>query len=256
MIDIHSHILPGIDDGAKTEEESLLMAHAAVEEGISTIIATPHHRNESFDNYKDDIRMHVDILNDLFKANDVPLNVLYGQEVRIYGELLEDYKNGDIQTLHDTKYILIEFPFGEVPFFAEQLIYDLQKEGLQPIIAHPERNRELINNFERMYELIRQGALAQLTAASYVGHFGKEIEQFSRQLIEANLIHFIASDAHDTVKRGFHLEKAYKKIKATYGFEAYYTLLENNQLLVDNENIHRFEPEPIPLKRKRFFGLF
>src|SRR5699024_6561245 len=99
LIDIHSHILPGVDDGAKTEADSIEMAKAAVEEGIETIIATPHHRNNSYDNYKQEIVTNVGILNDLFKQEQIPLNVVAGQEVRIYGELLDDYAQGDIQTL-------------------------------------------------------------------------------------------------------------------------------------------------------------
>lgn len=252
MIDIHSHILPGVDDGAKTEEESIAMAEAALNEGIRTIIATPHHRNRAYDNYKQEIVTNVTILNELFASKNIPLNVLAGQEVRIYGELLEDYAQGDIQTLADTKYVLVEFPFGEVPQYTERLLYDMQVAGLRPIIAHPERNRELIQNHDRMYELIRNGALSQVTAASLLGKFGKEIAEFSEQLIGANLVHFIASDAHNTDSRGFGLQDAYELIKEKYGLEIYYMLLENSELLVDDMNINRFEPSRIQQRR----GLF
>lgn len=255
MIDIHSHILPGVDDGAKTEKESIAMAKAALEEGIHTIIATPHHRNRAFDNYKDEIVVNVKILNEIFEKEKIPVNILAGQEVRIYGELLEDYKQGDIQTLADTKYILVEFPFGNVPQYAEQLLYDLQLAGLRPIIAHPERNRELMENHDRMYELIRNGALSQLTAASLLGEFGKEIEQFSYQLLDANLVHLIASDAHNTDTRGFGLRRAYDIIQDRYGVENYYMFLENSELILQDANVNRYEPERIQ-KRKSFFDFF
>src|SRR5699024_10442935 len=153
------------------------------------------------DNYKQEIVTNVGILNDLFKQEQIPLNVVAGQEVRIYGELLDDYAQGDIQTLGDTKYLLIEFPSREVPLYAEQLLYDIQLAGLRPIIAHPERNMELIDNHDRMYELIRNGALAQVTAGSMLGKFGKEVEEFAEQLIKANLVHFVAGDAHNTKSR-------------------------------------------------------
>lgn len=254
MIDIHSHILPGVDDGAKTEEDSIAMAKAAVEEGISTIIATPHHRNRMFDNYKEEIVTNVAILNDLLKERNIPLTVVPGQEVRIYGEILEDFKKGEIQTLYQSKYILIEFPMGEVPQYAEKLLYDLQVAGLFPVIAHPERNQELLENPDRMYELIRNGALSQITAASLVGKFGKEIEQFSHQLIESNLTHFIASDAHNTSTRGFLLKEAYDLVKDVYGVETYYMFMENSQLLLDDLNVNRFEPQRIKPRRKGFFS--
>lgn len=254
MIDIHSHILPGVDDGAKTEEDSIAMAKAAVEQGISTIIATPHHRNRRFDNYKEEIVTNVAILNDLLKERNIPLTVVPGQEVRIYGEILEDFKKGEIQTLYQSKYILIEFPMGEVPQYAEKLLYDLQVAGLFPVIAHPERNQELLENPDRMYELIRNGALSQITAASLVGKFGKEIEQFSHQLIESNLTHFIASDAHNTSTRGFLLKEAYDLVKDVYGVETYYMFMENSQLLLDDLNVNRFEPQRIKPRHKGFFS--
>lgn len=255
LIDIHSHILPGVDDGAKTEADSIAMAKAALDQGIQTIIATPHHRNRAFDNYKQEIVSNVNILNNLLEQEDIPLEVLVGQEVRIYGELLEDYDYGEIQSLADTKYVLVEFPFGEVPQYTEQLLYDIQVKGLRPIIAHPERNRELIQNHDRMYELIRNGALAQLTAASLLGDFGKEIEQFSHQLLEANLVQFIASDAHNTDTRGFGLQEAYDIVKEQYGIEMYYMFLENSELLVDDLNVNRLEPSRIKEKRG-FFNFF
>lgn len=254
MIDIHSHILPGVDDGAKTEEDSIAMAKAAVEQGISTIIATPHHRNRMFDNYKEEIVTNVAILNDLLKERNIPLTVVPGQEVRIYGEILEDVKKGEIQTLYQSKYILIEFPTGEVPQYAEKLLYDLQVAGLFPVIAHPERNQELLENPNRMYELIRNGALSQITAASLVGKFGKDIEQFSHQLIESNLTHFIASDAHNTSTRGFLLKEAYDLVKDVYGVETYYMFMENSQLLLDDLNVNRFEPQRIKPRHKGFFS--
>lgn len=254
MIDIHSHILPGVDDGAKTEKDSLEMAKAALEEGISTIIATPHHRNRMFDNYKQEIETSVAILNDLLEENNIPLSVVPGQEVRIYGEILDDFEKGDIQTLYNSKYVLIEFPTSEVPQYAEKLLYDLQIAGLVPVIAHPERNQALLENPDRMYELVRNGALAQLTAASIVGKFGKEIEQFSYQLIEANLVHFIASDAHNTTSRGFHMKEAFDRVNEKFGFETQYMFLENGQLLIDDENVNRFEPSRIKTRRKGVFS--
>ena len=255
MIDIHSHILPGVDDGAKTEDDSIAMAQAAVDEGITTIVASPHHKNRNYENTKDDIITHVSVLNDLLEARNIPLQVAVGQEVRIYGEMIDDYKKGDIQTVNDSSYILIEFPFDSVPHYTEQLLYDLQVEGLRPVIVHPERNRELLENHQRMYELVRNGAITQITAASLVGKFGKQMEQFSHQLIKANLTHLIASDAHNTTTRGFHLQEAYDLVRKQYGVDTYYMLMENSHLIIDNMNVNRMEPTPIR-KRRKLFGLF
>src|SRR5699024_111462 len=208
MIDIHSHILPNIDDGAQTEDESIALAKAAIKEGITKIVATPHHKNRNYDNYKNEVIYQVSVLNDLLSINQLPLTVLPGQEVRIYGEILEDYEAGEILPIDETKYILIEFPSDSVPQYATRLFYDMQLQGLIPVIVHPERNRELLQHPETMYELILNGALSQVTAASLIGKFGKQIAQYSEELIDANLTHFIASDAHNTTTRPFHLREA------------------------------------------------
>src|SRR5699024_5362366 len=123
-------------------------------------------------------------LNQLFEETNIPLDVLAGQEVRIFGEIVEDFEKGEIQTLNDSKYLLLEFPSDSVPQYAEQLIFDIQRAGMTPVIAHPERNRDLYTDPNRLYELISQGALAQLTSGSLSGVFGKEINQVSHQMLE------------------------------------------------------------------------
>src|SRR5690625_3368819 len=174
MIDIHSHILPGLDDGAKTEEDSLDMAQQAVEQGIHTIIATPHHKNSKYDNIRESIIKHTVILNDLFKAHNVPLTLLPGQETRINGEMIKDIQNGELLSLNDTKYLFVELPFGHAPRYTEAMLYDIQLEGYSPIIVHPERNRELLEHPDRLYGMVRKGALTQVTASSLMGYFGKK----------------------------------------------------------------------------------
>ncbi len=254
MIDVHSHILPSVDDGAKTLADAIEMAKAAVAEGITTIIATPHHRNGTFENDKSSIMEHVYALNEALQYHRIPLSVLPGQEVRIYGEWLDGYRDGDILPLAETKYVLIELPSNHVPRYTEQLFFDIQLQGLVPIIAHPERNSELIEHPTKLYDLVKKGALTQLTAASVVGKFGKNIKKFSLQMIEANLAHLIASDAHNTTTRAFHLREAYDVIQKQFGSQAVYVFRENAELLVANETLYKDAPERI--KKKKFLGIF
>ena len=254
MIDIHCHILPGIDDGAKTEEDSIEMAKSAYTQGIDTIIATPHYGNGKFDNERNSIIRNVAILNELLVKEDIPLTILAGQETRINGDMIEAIKRGIIQPLHDTKYLFVEFPSDSVPRYTQQLLFDIQVAGYTPIIVHPERNRELIQNPRKLYEIVRKGALTQITAASLIGKFGKNIQKFTNQLVEANLTHFIASDAHNTTTRGFCLKEAYRYMKDHYGSDYFYTFLENSQLLVDNSTVNKMEP--MMIKKKKILGLF
>ncbi|WP_339213266.1 CpsB/CapC family capsule biosynthesis tyrosine phosphatase [Ornithinibacillus sp. FSL M8-0202] len=255
MIDIHSHILPGIDDGAQTITDSLAMAQEAVKQGIHTIIATPHHQNGQFTNVREDIEKYVEILNGTLQEENIPLTVLTGQETRIHGDMLQELETGIIATLNHTQYVFVEFPSGDVPRYAEKMLFDIQVAGYKPIIVHPERNRHIAEHPSTLYNFVEKGALTQVTAASLAGKFGKAVQKLSHQLIDHNLAHFIASDAHNTTSRGFIMKEAYRILKNEHGNEAYYMFMENAQLVVDGHYVNRIEPERIQKKRK-VFGLF
>ncbi|AYV73349.1 tyrosine protein phosphatase [Bacillus sp. PK3-056] len=254
MIDIHSHILPGIDDGAKTIKDSIEMAKVALNEGITTIIATPHHKNNQFNNLKSSILTKVNDLNSVLKQENIPLTVLPGQEVRIYGEVIEDYYKEEILTLNHTNYLFIEFPSTSVPRYAERLLYELQTEGIIPIIVHPERNKELQEKPDLLYQFVKNGVLTQVTASSVAGYFGKNVKKFSEQLIEHNLTHFIASDAHNIHNRNFKMMDAIELIEENYGRDYVYLFKENAELLINDKNIIREIPERI--RKKKFLGIF
>jgi len=255
MIDIHCHILPYVDDGASHYTDSLLMAKQAESEGIHTIIATPHHQNGSYTNAKNDIVKKVAELNDYLKTKQVHVQILPGQETRIYGELLEDYEAGEILTLAGiSNYLFIELPSNNVPHYTDQLCYDMQMKGLTPVIVHPERNSEIIQRPEKLYTLVKNGAATQITAASFAGYFGKKIQQFTFDLVRANLTHFIASDAHNTDTRGFKISEAFDLLETKFGQDIVYYFMDNAELIVDGKEIYREVPEQI--KKKKIFGLF
>lgn len=254
MVDFHCHILPGVDDGAQNLSESIEMAKVAAQQGIRTIVATPHHKNNRYENDKQSILTRVEELNRVLRDEKIDINVLPGQEVRIYGELAEGYDLGEILPVNHTQYVLVEFSSSHVPRYTETLFYDLQNKGLIPVIVHPERNQEIIENPEILYNLVQKGALSQVTAGSLIGNFGKKIKNFSFQLVEANLTHFIASDAHNTRSRTFNMREAYDLIQAKYGNELVYLFEENAELLVEGSHVYKEAPERIT--RKRFLGLF
>lgn len=249
MIDIHCHILPSIDDGARNLKDSLTMAKQAESEGIKTIIATPH-LNSQYNNRRAIILEKVVELNQALQEEKVNVQILAGQEPRIYGEILEDFDKGDIQTLNGTKYLFIEFPSSHVPRYAEKLIFDLQVNGLYPIIVHPERNAELMQRPERLYQLVEKGALTQVTASSLCGYFGKKIKKFSIQLIESNLTHFIASDAHNVTSRSFKMDEAFSFLDSKFGTDYVFLFKENTELLISGENVIKEVPEQIRNKKR------
>ncbi|MDN3019173.1 tyrosine protein phosphatase [Paenibacillus sp. BSR1-1] len=254
MIDLHCHILPGVDDGAKDLLESILMAKKAVEQGVHTIVATPHHLNNRYENNKQKIISRVEELNRALVQEKINLNVLPGQETRIYGEMIEGYEAGEILPINNTQYVLVEFSSSHVPRYSEKLFYELQMKGLIPVIVHPERNQQIIEQPDILYQFVEKGVLTQVTAASVCGDFGKKVRNFSLQLIEANLTHVISSDAHNMSSRTFKIREAFETIKSRYGNEMVYLFEENASLIIDGDHVYKETPERI--KKKKFFKIF
>ncbi|MGB3159732.1 MAG: CpsB/CapC family capsule biosynthesis tyrosine phosphatase [Carnobacterium sp.] len=255
MIDLHCHILPGVDDGAKNMEESIKMAKDAVSEGITHILATPHYKNGHWDNEKEDISILIDELQNELDERGISLIIFPGQEVRIHGELFENIDGNKIQFIDETnQYILIEFPTPSIPAYTESLFFELQKKRVTPIIVHPERNRAILKDPNILLSFVEKGALAQLTAASYMGGFGKDIQKLSKQLIEANLVHFIASDAHNITSRSFHMKEAFQNLEKEFGKEKVKNYHQVTKDLINGEVI--FPESAREVKKAKLFGLF
>lgn len=256
MIDLHCHILPGLDDGAKNWDESLNMARLAVSEGITHILATPHHMNRSWINPKETVLSLTNELQERLDAENIPLTVFPGQEVRLHGEIIKNMNNNEICFIDEgDRYVLIEFPTSEVPAYAERLFYEMQTNKITPIIVHPERNHGILKDPNILYEFSNRGILSQVTAASYIGKFGKEIEKLSYKLIKHNLVHFIASDAHNTTNRLFHMKEAMQKLEKDFGKEKVRFFDQTTRDLINGDSIMTSEPLRIE-EKKKFFGLF
>lgn len=254
MIDIHCHILPGVDDGSPDMNESMNMAMKAVEAGITHIFATPHHLNEKYVNVKSNIIDRVVRLNESLQEANVPLTIHLGQEVRIHRDIFTSLEKEEILTLDDNgTYLLLELPSGRVPTYTQEVIYELLLKGITPIIVHPERNKELIENHKLLFELVQEGALTQITSGSIVGKFGKNIKSFSKKIIEHNLAHFIATDAHNIGSRGFTLQQAYEKITKAYGIQNTFYYKENAEQLLKGQS--PYVEKPLPFKKK-ILGIF
>jgi len=256
MIDLHCHILPNIDDGARSWEESLNMARLAASVGITHILATPHHMNRSWMNPKPVVVSLVNELQERLDAENIPVTIFPGQEVRLHGDILDSIQRNDICFIDEfDQYVLIEFPTPEVPAYAERLFYELQTAQITPIIVHPERNHAILKDPNILYDFAARGVLAQLTSASYLGAFGKKIEKVSRQLIEANLVHFLASDAHNTTNRQFHMKEAFEKLADEYGGEKAQQFDQTTRDLVNGDPVLVPDAKKVEVN-KGFFGLF
>ncbi|MDH5523348.1 MAG: hypothetical protein OEY01_05080 [Desulfobulbaceae bacterium] len=204
MIDIHCHILPGTDDGAVDDAAALAMARVAAKDGVTTIIATPHISDHLLP--AAEIKHRTDALNRLLHQANIPVNILPGAEIASHLDITHwgDYR------LADGNSVLIEFPHSHFPTSAPNLLRDALAQGLQPIIAHPERNPGIMHNPTLLTPLVALGVRVQLTAQSIVGAFGPAIQQCAYFLLRQNLVHFLASDAHSPDYRTPQLSKGLK----------------------------------------------
>ncbi|WP_025025723.1 tyrosine-protein phosphatase [Caldalkalibacillus mannanilyticus] len=250
MIDFHCHLLPGLDDGAQSIDESLALAQAAVEDGISRVVVTPHHQNGVFVNEKKKVIEETEKLQQILNEHKIPLQLFSGQEIRVYPEIIEDLKNDRLLSVdRNNKYILLELPSNEIPAYMDRIIYEILLLGIIPIIPHPERNTMIRKNPRLFYKMIEKGALSQLTAASVAGEFGREVQKFSYLCLEHQLSHFIASDAHNVTSRSFQLTRAYQHVEKKYGFDFVSRLQRNAELMVDG--IEFYVDPPIKIESKK-----
>jgi len=200
MIDIHSHILNGVDDGAASLDESIAMLKEAAACGIDTIIATPHCKDIA----KFNKELILEKYNELVpKALEYGIKLKLGCEIKISPDIREIIAAEKVFKLNNTNYILLEFPFETFPIYSREVIYQLQLEGITPIIAHPERNSFFVRHFETLQHFIERDCLLQVDAGSLTGSFGRQTKRFAKRLIKEGLVHFVASDAHtaDQYKR-------------------------------------------------------
>lgn len=256
LVDIHCHILPGIDDGSKDWQTSMKLAKDAVKDGITHAVMTPHTLNGRYLNHKEDVIRLTDNFQEMLDEAKIPLTVFPGQEVRISGDLPQALDNDDILFLdEDGRYMLLEFPSDDVPAYSKDMIFQVMQRGITPIIVHPERNSRILKNPAILQGLIEQGCLVQITASSYVGTFGKEIEEMSRKFIEAGQCACFASDAHDLPKRDYEYSEALQKLSNEFGSEKAQEFRDNAQAIVNGDNV-QLNWQPLTTKKKKKFWLF
>lgn len=250
MIDFHSHILYGIDDGSRSKEMSLEMLNNSVKEGVKYICATPHF---IYNEYETDINTYSNLLQELQDAMSGKINVLKGLEVYINPELPQLYKEGKIWTINDKNYMLIELPMREFPIYTEKVFYDLRLIGITPILAHPERNLSIMKNPQLLINLIEQGTIAQMNAGSLTGMYGEPVKKVAIDFVKKNLIHILGSDGHNNKLRQTNINQAYNKIKEIN--KDLYNSIEQNS----NDVIRGMEIDVLPIKEKKektFFNFF
>jgi len=214
LIDIHSHILPGVDDGSKNMEESLQIARRMVESGVEQVVATPHYFPHDYHLTPAEVRDRTAILQREIVAAGLELKVWPGAEIYISRDLGRKASNKQLPTLNNSRYILLEFGFENFPPYGNDVLYDLKVLGLTPIISHPERYLFLRKKDVLLEEWLAEGALIQINSGSLLGFYGKRAQERARFYVKNDLVQLMGSDVHrgdrdrGTLKKGLEaLEK-------------------------------------------------
>lgn len=233
MIDLHVHLLPGLDDGPQTMEESVAMCRMAAADGVTTIVATPHQQHEEWEN--GDISEIHRLCREVETAAAGTILVLPGGEIRASMGIPADLERGEeggLLPLAGSRYVLVEpSPYPFAPSL-EELIYELRVAGWRTILAHPERYGYLAEETERLRVLVKRGALLQVTAASVLGANGRRAEAATRYLLQHRLAHFLSSDGHDCTGRAPLLAEAARKVASQWGEDLARALTLDNPLAV------------------------
>jgi protein-tyrosine phosphatase len=204
LIDIHCHLLPGIDDGPATVEAALALAKALVDDGITQVVMTPHVFPGRFENWRTSIADEQARFAELLRTAGMALDVLWAGEVRLTPEVLELLARDELPFLGQVggyRTLLLEMPDGQVPLGALNFVRHLMAAQVRPVIVHPERNRGVMEKVERLRAFLDEGCYVQVTAGSLVGQFGTRAQAVAADLVERGWVHAVASDAHNTTGR-------------------------------------------------------
>ena len=230
MIDIHSHLLPFLDDGPTSYEESFEMLKAYVEDGVEHIVVTPHYLKGRYENTLSVSKPHFEKFKQMVKEGSLPVTLQLAGEVRFDENILSMYDRDELPflgTFDGYKTLLVEFPDGSIPEGAFELIDWMISKNIRPIIAHPERNKSIIKSQRIVVDFVKAGSFTQITAGSFLGLFGPIVKNLSMQLLENNLVDIIASDAHSANKRRPCMLESSNFLKRTYGHNSIDNLVKS-----------------------------
>ena len=235
MVDIHCHILPGLDDGPDSFDMSVAMAEMAIADGVTHIIATPHASADHA--FIPNRKQRRDELQEMFQGR---LTFATGCDFHLSFENLEEIRfEPNRYTLNQKNYLLVEFADFSIPSSLDHALHELQLAGLNPIVTHPERNPLIRAQPERLFRWLRQGCYVQITAGSFSGRFGKAAQEMAHDWLADGAVHFVASDAHNTTSRPLRLKETFEWVTKIHGEDV------ARALLVDNPRA-AFEGQPLP----------
>lgn len=243
MIDLHSHILPSVDDGAATLDMALEMARMAVDDGIEVMACTPHFMPGTYDNTSADIRSRVDALNHALIDHNIDLSLVTGSDAHICPDFTDKLRTGEILTIHNSRYVLFEPPHTIMPQRMSELLYNITMAGFVPVLTHPERLKWIEQNYGVMTDLAKSGVWMQITAGSLTGRFGVRPQYWAQRMLAEGYVSILATDAHNTRSRPPLLSEAFEIAQSELGIDAAsHLVLSRPECILGNLPPERAEP--------------
>ena len=232
IVDMHCHILPGLDDGAKNEQETLEMLKIAYEEGIRVIIATPHHHKKrgicTCRQYKEALEKTRKLAYEI----DPGFRIIPGMEVYFDQDVINKLQNKNLQTMGNSQYLLVEFSPDAESVYIRQSMQQIEMEGYTPILAHVERYSSLLESIEDVKDLVDMGVYIQVNAGSITGDSGRTVKRFTKQLLERHLVHFVGTDAHSSGRRRPKIKECAEYVSKKFGEDYAKDLFQRNGMRV------------------------
>ena len=251
MIDFHSHVLPNVDDGSKSVEETFILLEEAKEVGFDGVISTSHYMEEYYEVNVAERKVWINALSENLYKKNIDLKLYLGNEIYISKNIIDFLETGKATSINNSNYVLFEFPLNSKPMDMYDIIYDMLEYKLVPVLAHPERYSFVQKEPNLVYDLIQKGVLMQSNYGSILGMYGEKAQIIVRKLLENNMVHFLGSDVHRANSIYSKIQSSLGEIEAIVGEEKLKEISSvNPKLVVDNKRIDIDEPREIKLSLK------
>lgn len=236
IYDIHNHLIPGVDDGAQDLDESITMIKQYIESGYSGVVTSSHYDKGRYLVTRDKVLEGIEKIKNRLIEENISFELYPGNEIQIDSSSIADIKAGKVLRLNETRYVLCELPMQTKPLYAKQIFYEMQLEGWTPIIAHPERYEYVRKNPDWLLEFIKSGCLVQINLSSI---FNPALRDIARKLLDRNMVHIIATDAHQSDWRKPYVKEELDQLKDLIGQDRFDTYLSvNPQKVINDQHIN------------------
>jgi protein-tyrosine phosphatase len=257
MIDVHSHILPNIDDGSRSIEETFNLIKEAKEAGFEGIVCTSHYMENYYETNRPEREVWINAIHENLENKNIDMNLYLGNEIYMSDNIIELLEDGKATTMNDTSYVLFELPMNAEPINLYDMVYEMQQYKIVPILAHPERYSFVQTDPELIYDLIDKGVLMQANYGSIIGQYGKKAQMIVQKFLENNMIHMLGTDVHRQNTIYPKIPEIILELKSLIGEEKVKELTTiNPELVINNKRIDIRKPYKVELTLKEKISMY